>query len=145
MEVTGQAEGETEASIFPCTFFTLWTRRHASLVFPLEITAALSTQGRNVWMQAGMDHPERSREIHSNSREIPVPSCKLCPMNQGDSSVVGISSYLERCCVCKRGSETTILDNREGSCLVGTDHMPGTVPGSCVSLSYTITLWVGAS
>lgn len=100
----GQAEGETEASISPCRFFTLWTRRHASLIFPLEITAAVTTQHRNVWIQAGMDHPERSREIHGSSREIPIPSCKLCPMSQGDSSMVGMSSYLThtQCCVCKR-------------------------------------------
>lgn len=65
--------------------------------FSLEKSQQFFTiQGRNVWIEAGMGLLERHGEIHSDSRRMPASSCKLCPMSQGDSSVVGISRYLDR-------------------------------------------------
>lgn len=55
----------------------------------------------------GQEHLGRSwhgspRKMWRDSQQeqrMLVPSCKLCPMSQGDSSVVGISRYLD-CTSC---------------------------------------------
>lgn len=66
-----------------------------SLIFPREATAVVTIQGRNVWIEAGMG---LLKDIDSQQEQENVPSCKLCPMSQGDSSVsvMGISRYLDR-------------------------------------------------
>lgn len=97
-----QTDRERGTPIFPPRFFTLWPGKCASLIVPQEDTAVVTIQGRNIWIEAGTGLPESHGGIHSKSRRMPVPSCKLCPMSQGDSSVVGISGYLDpTSCVSK--------------------------------------------